>query len=109
MQELLERAPALLKRCLRSDWKGLRVIVAAGIRMGSRGFPIGAALVLPACAVGPDYEPVAVPTLPNLHAAQGFSCVAETDRRWWPEFRDATLNGLLADALAHNSDMRLGT
>lgn len=71
--------------------------------------PLLAGLLLAGCAVGPDYRrpEVALPqqfsvTLPA--AASGQQAVPAD---WWTLFGDATLNGLVEQALMHNQDVRL--
>lgn len=67
------------------------------------------ALSLAACAAGPDYvAPIAPPTakaafLSTTPAAS--TDAAEND--WWRMYRDPVLDGLIADALAANTDLRV--
>lgn len=71
-----------------------------------------AATALSACAtVGPDYEP-ALPgasTQAELHAPQGDAAFTPDlpPAEWWSLYRDARLDGLIADALAANADLRV--
>lgn len=68
------------------------------------------ALSLAACAVGPDYRPPA-PLLakdsPFLTASPATSTAATDNDRWWQLYRDPVLDGLIADALAANTDIRV--
>ncbi len=69
-------------------------------------------LALAACAVGPDY----VASTPKPAAAGNF--VAATNPaftaeqptgEWWRLYQDPVLDSLIADALAHNTDLRVAT
>jgi len=71
--------------------------------------PAISALALAACAAGPDY----VPPLP-VAAAQGRLAAAgapvndaQTPDQWWKLYDDPVLDGLVADALAANTDIRV--
>ena len=68
------------------------------------------ALALAACATGPDYAAPATPkaaagqfVAANSPAIQPLAPVAEN---WWRLYDDPVLDGLIADALAHNTDVR---
>jgi len=60
----------------------------------------GAALLVSACAVGPDYVPPAV-SLPNSFVAQP-SDQGTVDTTWWRRFDDVVLDDLIADALRNS-------
>ena len=67
------------------------------------------ALTLAACAVGPDY---ARPQTPATAAGAFVSAnpavsTAAADDHWWRLYDDATLDALIADALAANTDVRV--
>jgi len=67
------------------------------------------ALALAACAVGPNYVPplpVAAAQAP-LAASSAPVSDAQTPARWWQLYDDPVLNGLVADALAANTDIRV--
>ncbi|SMF60915.1 efflux transporter outer membrane subunit [Allosphingosinicella indica] len=69
-----------------------------------------AALALAACATGPDYAPPAVPTGaagPFVSASAAVSPSPTANDRWWQLYRDPVLDGLIADALAANTDIRV--
>jgi NodT family efflux transporter outer membrane factor (OMF) lipoprotein len=67
------------------------------------------ALALAACAVGPDY----VATAPSAAASGPFLSVspavstAPVDADWWRLYDDPVLDGLVADALKENTDIRV--
>lgn len=73
-------------------------------------FATVSALVLSACAVGPDYV---APTPPRtasgsfLSTSPAVSAEAAVEGRWWQLYRDPVLDGLVADALAANTDVRV--
>ena len=70
-----------------------------------------AAVLLNGCAMGPDYQ------RPAIDAPGGFRHAADTaptaaaidpaDTRWWSQFGDTQLDALIAEALAHNSDIAI--
>ena len=72
---------------------------------------LAAALALGGCAVGPHYrEPVAAPATaaPLLTGATpGRDPAGELPPHWWSLYDDAALDALVAEALAHNSDLRV--
>ena len=67
------------------------------------------AIALSACAVGPKY----VAPLPPPTAAAPFvttnaaTVTTDADPNWWRLYRDPVLDGLVADALAANTDVRV--
>ena len=68
------------------------------------------ALALAACAVGPDHVPPALPQAasgPFLSTEPGVTSVAPADADWWRLYRDPVLDGLVADALRANTDVRV--
>jgi NodT family efflux transporter outer membrane factor (OMF) lipoprotein len=70
-----------------------------------------AASGLAACAVGPDFRPPATPqSAAEPFVGAGFPAVSAaqpTDDRWWRLYDDPVLNGLIGDALAANTDIRV--
>jgi len=68
------------------------------------------ALALAACAVGPDYAPPksASAAAGPFVAAKGpaLAPLAPVQGDWWRLYNDPVLDGLIADALAHNTDVR---
>ena len=67
------------------------------------------ALALSACAAGPNY--VAPPAPPSAAApfvsTSAATVTAPADQNWWQMYRDPVLDGLVADALAANTDLRV--
>ncbi|WP_294121292.1 efflux transporter outer membrane subunit [Sphingomonas sp.] len=68
------------------------------------------ALALAACAVGPDYaapKSASAAAGPFI-AAKGpaLAPLAPVQGDWWRLYNDPVLDGLIADALAHNTDVR---
>ena len=67
---------------------------------------------LSACAVGPNYAlpptppSAAAPFIGTTPVATGVSTATPADR-WWQLYRDPVLDGLVADALAANTDIRV--
>ena len=65
-----------------------------------------AALLLVGCTVGPDYRRPEVATPEKWRIDYGQAAdVANT--RWWEQFGDVVLNGLIEEALRGNLDIRL--
>ena len=68
------------------------------------------AFTLAACAVGPDYArptPPAAASGPFLSTRDGVTSTAPADAEWWRLYKDPVLDGLVADALAANTDVRV--
>ncbi|WP_200940694.1 efflux transporter outer membrane subunit [Sphingomonas sp. Leaf339] len=68
------------------------------------------ALTLAACAAGPDYiAPITPPTAAAAFATANAAttATAPVDDDWWRMYRDPVLDGLVADALAANTDLRV--
>ncbi|HWI85270.1 MAG TPA: TolC family protein [Sphingomonas sp.] len=71
--------------------------------------PAVSALALAACAVGPNYAPplpAAGADAPLLTAGAPVNDAQAPDQ-WWKLYDDPVLNGLVADALAANTDIRV--
>jgi NodT family efflux transporter outer membrane factor (OMF) lipoprotein len=68
------------------------------------------ALALAACSTGPDYaRPATAATATGPFVAANSPAVqplAPVPDSWWRLYDDPILNGLIADALAHNTDVR---
>ncbi len=72
---------------------------------------VAAALTLGACAAGPDYvRPATRVAAAGTFVDPGATTVATpavpADPRWWRLYDDPTLDRLVADALAYNTDVR---
>ena len=71
---------------------------------------MASALALAACATGPDYARPATPSTAAgpFVAAKGpaIQPLAPIHGDWWRLYSDPVLDGLIADALAHNTDVR---
>lgn len=68
------------------------------------------ALMLAACAVGPEHRPPATPSAAAgefVSAANPAFAKAEPEGDWWRLYSDPVLDGLVADALARNTDLRV--
>src|SRR3954454_12296321 len=69
------------------------------------------ALVLAACASGPNYvqKPVSAPATAPFVMAQGSAVVsdAQPSGNWWRLYDDPVLDGLVKDALSANTDIRV--
>lgn len=68
------------------------------------------AALLTGCAVGPDYQRPAT-TLPASYTASSGEAAAAGEESiatdWWKHFGDATLTGLVEEALRNNADVRV--
>lgn len=65
------------------------------------------ASVLAACATGPDYAAPATPAAAAFVTATPATSAEAAARDWWRMYRDPVLDGLVADALAANTDVRV--
>lgn len=68
------------------------------------------ALMLSACAVGPDYVTPPSPVSasgPFLSVREGVTSTAPADPNWWRLYNDPVLDSLVTDALAANTDIRV--
>lgn len=68
------------------------------------------ALTLAACAVGPDFATPSSPVTasgPFLSTKAGVTTTAPADANWWRLYDDPVLDGLVSDALAANTDVRV--
>ena len=71
-----------------------------------RNWAVAAVIVLSGCAVGPNYQRPDTP-LDAHFANAGEPGFAENEavEQYWTSFADPVLDGLVADALAHNKDL----
>lgn len=68
-----------------------------------------AATTLGACHVGPNYERPRTPVAANAPflEASPATLTAQTSPTWWRLYADSVLDGLIADAFAANTDLRV--
>ena len=67
-------------------------------------------LTLAACTVGPDFvasQPAPPAAGPFVAAASPAFTAEQPSGQWWRLYQDPILDGLVADALANNTDLRL--
>ena len=67
-----------------------------------------AAVLVAGCTLGPDYK------RPEIQAPGTFQYAAQdavdsADTLWWQQFNDPVLDGLVTEALAHNSNIAIAT
>src|SRR5437899_2668928 len=72
---------------------------------------IAALVILTGCAVGPNYRPPQTSVAGSFantptNAVAGDEVLLAT---WWSGFQDATLSNLIANAIAHNHNLRIAT
>lgn len=85
----------------------MRIMIVRSIRLF---FPLASALALAACAVGPDYVapiPPVASSGPFLSADAPAFSAATAPENWWRLYTDPVLDGLIADALKANTDIRV--
>ena len=73
-------------------------------------FTAASSMTLAACAVGPDYvapQTPATASAPFVSAASPAVSGAPAADDWWRLYRDPVLDGLIADALGANTDIRV--
>ena len=71
-----------------------------------RAVLLAGVLALTGCVVGPDYRRPDVQVPPSYLYPVGQDA-ALADAEWWKSFGDPVLDGLIAEALAHNRDIRI--
>lgn len=97
----------------------VRLPVAQALRFA---MPAAAAMLLAACAAGPDFKTPAPPAVsgytsrpvaatvatPDMAggSAQHFASGADVPGDWWTLFHSAPLDALIGQALAHNHDLK---
>src|SRR5262245_14759668 len=64
------------------------------------------ALMLSACDVGPDFKTPEPPPAQGYLPGQVIAGARDVSGRWWERFRSPSLNRLIDDAIAHNSDLQ---
>ena len=64
------------------------------------------ALMLSACAVGPDFNSPEPPPAQGYIPGQVIAGSSEVPGRWWERFRSQPLNRLIDDGFAHNTDLQ---
>jgi outer membrane protein, multidrug efflux system len=68
------------------------------------------AVLLPACAVGPNYSRPEVPAPPAYRFFEGEAQAQSiADAPWWEVAKDPQLQALIREAIAHNLDLRVAT
>ncbi|QDU71088.1 efflux transporter outer membrane subunit [Mucisphaera calidilacus] len=70
---------------------------------------IAAALLLPACTVGPDYEKPETTPPETWRERDASETLGSTDLEWWAQFGDPALEALIDEALANNHDLTIAT
>ena len=68
---------------------------------------VACALALAGCAVGPDYQRPALDLPSRYPSPEVAATPAPAPDRWWTLYGDATLDQLVAEALARNADIEL--
>lgn len=74
--------------------------------MRSRLLLLTTALALAGCVMGPDYKRPAVEA-PKSFQYETKDATQTADTLWWQQFGDPELDGLVAEALAHNSNIAI--
>jgi outer membrane protein, multidrug efflux system len=78
--------------------------------MRNQVLAVFSALLLAACAVGPDYRRPEVATSDQFVGVNGANfSPAEVEREFWKAFNDQQLNEMIERALAANHDIRIAT
>src|SRR5258708_15544872 len=70
-----------------------------------------ALMILTGCGVGPNYKPPQTSVAASFANAPTNTAAADeaTLATWWSGFDDATLSDLVAQAIAHNHNLRIAT
>lgn len=69
---------------------------------------LAAAAALAGCVMGPDYKRPAVDA-PKAFQYETRDATDSADTIWWQQFGDPTLDALIVEALAHNSNIAIAT
>lgn len=75
-----------------------------------RSLVVGLGLLTSACAVGPNFKPPATPSSAAgafVAARPGETASGALPEGWWRLYNDPVLDGLVAQALANNTDVRV--
>ncbi|MBA3677930.1 MAG: TolC family protein [Sphingosinicella sp.] len=75
-------------------------------------FAFASLMVLAACAVGPNHVAPPVPAASSgafIGAGNAAYSSSEIQPDWWRLYEDPVLDGLVDDALTHNTDLRVAT
>lgn len=117
----IDTASSAVYGCYKHIWiRGHIAVTAAHARTGICGTAL--IMLLAGCAVGPDYKKPPAPELRDytphpLAATAGGANVADGEAQhfeqgkeisvdWWTLFHSKPLDGLIAEALANNSDLK---
>ncbi len=65
-----------------------------------------AALLMSGCMMGPDYQRPAIDS-PNAFRYEPKDAADTANTEWWKQFNDPVLDGLIAEALAHNLNVKV--
>ena len=78
---------------MKKSWTGL--LVASVFSAGLCG-----------CMMGPDYQRPDLPTPESYRFIPDQASLMALDSRWWEDFGDPVLNGMVEDAIANNKDLK---
>jgi len=67
---------------------------------------VAASCLLTGCAVGPNYSRPELPVPPQYRFVEGPQAASLADAPWFQVFDDATLQGLIREAIANNLDLQ---
>ena len=76
-------------------------------RLGAAFLALTSVVTLSGCMVGPTYRASVEAPVALTSAAPNISLAGSTDKAWWRIFGDPKLEGLITQALASNTDVRM--
>jgi len=70
-------------------------------------FPLALCLTISGCLVGPNYKRPATTPPDKFYMADAADAASIADLPWWEVFKDPVLQGLVAESLKNNYDVRI--
>lgn len=78
---------------MKKPWTGLAGVTALS-------------LLISGCMMGPDYRRPDMPTPQSYRFMPDQASLQALDSRWWEDFGDPVLNGMVEEAIANNKDLK---
>ena len=78
---------------MKKSWIGIVIVAAFSASLGG-------------CMMGPDYRRPDMPTPQSYRFMPDQASQQALDSRWWEDFGDPVLNGMVEEAIANNRDLK---
>ena len=85
----------------------LRIQIPQRMRRALAVFPLTLCLTVSGCLVGPNYKRPATTPPDKYYLADSTDVASISDLPWWEVFKDPVLQGLIAESLKNNYDVRI--